>query len=413
MPDAPSAVAPSRPARFGLIDHSPGLLRHGYRFWESLRARRASEVIQTRLLHERVTVIRGPAAAQFFYEEQDTERSSALPKSLVGSLFGQGPVHTLDGSAHAHRKAMFNTELNDHAAADIVADVAQRWDAAAESWTKEIDVFKEIAQILFEAGCRWLGLAVSDVSGRTRDMIAMVDGFGAPTGRQLRARRARRRTNRWVMEQIASARRSQAAPHSVVAVVAAHRDERGELLDERTAAVEVINMLRPLVAVSWLIQGLARAYDDSPRNRDDVLSGHITPMEMAQEVRRCHPFVPFLATRPTRDLTWDGWAIPARTLLVIDVWGTNHDPSTWPEPMTFDPSRFRKIPVTPYNLIPQGGGDRHGGHRCPGEDLTLAILTTVAPRVAALRGRIEGDRPGLRRMPPRPRCVIHVDEGAA
>jgi hypothetical protein len=42
------------------IDHSVPLLRHGYRFWENMRERTSSEVVQTRLLHEGVTAIRGP-----------------------------------------------------------------------------------------------------------------------------------------------------------------------------------------------------------------------------------------------------------------------------------------------------------------------------------------------------------------
>lgn len=396
---------PAAPPQFG-TDQSLGLLRHGYQFWELLRARRAQEVVQARLLHERVTVVRGAEAATFFYEEPDTERSSALPKSLVGPLFGQGAVHTLDGPPHAHRKALFNDHLTAYAVADVVADVTASWDTASFG-EAEFGIYDDVAPILFRAGCRWVGLDIQNAETRTKDMVSMVDGFGAPTLRQLRARMARRRTNAWVAEQVRESRRSPAGD-SVVDAVARHRDASGKLLDERTAAVEIINLVRPLVAVSWLVAGLARAFDSRPDVREDVLAERVSAMEVAQEVRRTAPFVPFLATRATRDLTWDGAIIPAGTLLVMDVWGTNHDSAVWHDPHRFNPMRFRTTPVTPYNLIPQGGGDRHTGHRCPGEDLTLAVLIALVPRVAALRARVIGDGPGLRRMPPEPACTLRI-----
>jgi fatty-acid peroxygenase len=398
---------PPAAASFGR-DQSLALLRRGYLFWDHLRARDGAEIVRARLLHERATAVRGAAAAQRFYEQPDTERSSALPKSLVKPLFGAGAVHTLDGHAHAHRKAMFNARLDATAVHAVVQDVSRAWDEAAPHWLGEVDVFTEIAEMLFRAGCRWVGLDARDAARRTHDMLALIDGFGAPSTRQLRARAARRRTNAWVAEHVQQARRSPSGRLTPVDAVAAHRDTDGNLLDERTAAVEIINLVRPLVAVSWLVSGMAHAYDEEPKLRADVLSGAVTPMEMAQEVRRTTPFVPFLATRPVRDLVWQGVPVPRGTLLVLDVWGTNHDPASWSDPEVFDPLRFRTTPVTPYNLVPQGGGDRHTGHRCPGEDLTLAVLMAIAPRLAAVEGSVVDRQPGLRRMPPRPHCAVRV-----
>jgi fatty-acid peroxygenase len=58
--------------------------------------------------------------------------------------------------------------------------------------------------------------------------------------------------------------------------------------------------------------------------------------------------------------------------------------------------------------VPQGGGDRYRGHRCPGEDVTLGVLTALVPRIAELSYVVAGPRPGLRRMPPEPACRIEV-----
>lgn len=403
---APTLSARPREA----IGQPVGLLQHGYRHWELMRQRTGSEIVQTLLLNEPVTVIRGAEAAQFFYETLHTERSSALPTSLVGALFGMGAVHMLDGDAHLHRKAMFNGMLDEYASTAVCAGIAKRWDDRAPRWLGYVDTFDVIAEILFEASTEWAGLPDSGprTRGRTQDMLALVDGFGAPSSRQLRARAARRRTQSWVESFVRQARRSPVDDHSPAGTVIAYRDEHGDRLDVHTAAVEIINLIRPLVAVSWLASGLATVCQTGRPWREEIRVESVSAMDMAQEVRRTYPFVPFLATRATQDLVHGGAAIPNGSLIVLDVWGTNHDPRFWPDPDAFDPRRFRTSPVTPYNLVPQGGGDRHTGHRCPGEDMTLAVLATLVPRLAALRYSVIGDAPGLRRMPPKPRQRLRV-----
>ncbi|OUZ10001.1 hypothetical protein BHE97_09115 [Aeromicrobium sp. PE09-221] len=399
----------------GALAHVAGLRRDGYLFWENLRRRRDTSVISTRLLHEEITVVRGADAAEFFYETDATRRSSALPTGLVGPLFGEGPVHMLDGSAHAHRKQMFNDILGAAAVAEVADGAARRWSEEAARWRGEVDLVARTAPLLLEAACSWVGvqLPYDDRERRARDMLDMVDGFGAFTVRQARARRARRRTDAWITALVEEARRSHPGGQTPLEVIARHTDEDGVLLPAHTAAVEVINLLRPIVAVSWLVDGLVRAVDTVPALRAEILSGEVTAFEMAQEVRRTYPFVPFLATRVVEDLRWDDVTIPAGTLLVLDVWGTNHDPRTWRDPEVFDPTRFRITPVTPYNLVPQGGGSRYEGHRCPGEDVTLAILAALAGPVAALPATVLGPPLGVRRMPPQPACRVQVTAGTA
>jgi fatty-acid peroxygenase len=48
--------------------------------------------------------------------------------------------------------------------------------------------------------------------------------------------------------------------------------------------------------------------------------------------------------------------MPRGGLVILDVYGTNHDPRHWPDPQRFDPQRFPNAPVNPDTLMPQGGG---------------------------------------------------------
>ncbi len=74
--------------------------------------------------------------------------------------------------------------------------------------------------------------------------------------------------------------------------------------------------------------------------------------------------------------------VPRGGVVVLDVYGTLHDPAHWEDPDEFRPERFLAGPVDPDLLVPQGGGDLATGHRCPGEDVVLAMLV-VALRVLA------------------------------
>jgi fatty-acid peroxygenase len=62
--------------------------------------------------------------------------------------------------------------------------------------------------------------------------------------------------------------------------------------------------------------------------------------------------------------------------VVLDLYGTNHDPARWDDPDRFDPDRFLS-PPGPFDLVPQGGGDHLTGHRCAGEWVTVALMATA------------------------------------
>lgn len=394
------------------IDRSPLLLRDGYRFAERRRTGPGEDATLTRLAGSRAVVVRGPRAVEHFYTDPALERSSAAPQPVMHPLFGPGAVHGLDGEAHASRKAWFNEVLDAGTVHDLMERVHGRWLGEVDSWTGDVDVFERASRVLLQAVTEWAGFVVptSDVERRRQDMIAMVDGFGSFGPRYLRARRARRRTQEWVRTLVENARRHGAT--GVLREVAELRDEHDELLTAEVAATELINLVRPTVAVSWLVAQGARALADSPRVVAGLRSGDLSPWWLAHEVRRTAPFVPLLAARATQDTHLDDVDVPAGTLVVLDVWGTNHDPRVWEHPDDFDPWRFESEEITPYDLVPQGGHVREDGHRCPGEDLTTGLLVVMLPPLGEVGYAVtHGRDPGLRRMPPTPRCDVLVTRG--
>jgi fatty-acid peroxygenase len=75
-----------------------------------------------------------------------------------------------------------------------------------------------------------------------------------------------------------------------------------------------------------------------------------------------------------KDFSWQQYHFKKGTLVMLDIYGTNHHPDIWDEPAVFNPARFVNWKESPFNFVPQGGGDHYMGHRCAGEWVTLLVM---------------------------------------
>jgi fatty-acid peroxygenase len=144
------------------------------------------------------------------------------------------------------------------------------------------------------------------------------------------------------------------------------------------AAIELINVLRPTIAISWYIVFAAVAIHEHLEcvekwmvNEDDYRSCFVN------EVRRFYPFAPFMGARVAQPFNWNGCQFTAGSLVLLDMYGTNHDERLWLKPEVFDPDRFKGRDIRPFDFLAQGGGNVSTGHRCPGEKITIALLETA------------------------------------
>jgi len=335
---------------------------------------------------------------------------------VQATLFGKGAVHTLDGEAHRVRKALFVALLmREEGIASLVERATSAWDDAAKEWARRgpIVLFEESADVLSGAVCRWTGIPVSDgdVPAIARDLQALVDGFATAGPRHWRARRARGRRERELARLVEDVRAGRATVDegSAVDVVARHVEADGTQLSPKLCAVELLNIIRPTVAISWFLSFSAHALIRRPECRERLASGDVAYAEaFAHEVRRFYPFAPFIGGRAPRDVEWDGERIPENSMVLLDLYGQNHDPDVWGDPYAFRPERFVGRDIDAFELVPQGGGDPRSGHRCPGEQITVAVLSALAVRLA----RLPFDVPEqdlsipLSRIPTRPRSGV-------
>ncbi|WP_229402423.1 cytochrome P450 [Micromonospora okii] len=367
------------------VDRSPdstlALLREGYRFISDRCDRYGTDIFQTRLLLQPTICLRGRAAAALFYDAERFRRAGGLPKRAQRTLTGVGAVQSLDGPAHRDRKAMLMSIMTPSAVRQLGRLFDDEWRARLPVWEQAgvVVLHDEVARMLMRAVCAWAGvpLATADVARRTADMNALIDSAAAVGPRHWRGRLARRRAQRWAADVVRRAR-SGALPApegSALRVIAGHRDERGAPLPRRIAAVELLNVLRPTVAVARFVVFAALALHDHPRWRERVREDGEAVACFVQEVRRYYPFFPAAAARVRRSFDWQGYHFPKGRRVLLDLYGTDHHAALWPEPERFRPERFAGRPGDAYALVPQGGGDHLTGHRCPGEQLTIELLT--------------------------------------
>src|SRR6201999_1634447 len=84
-----------------------------------------------------------------------------------------------------------------------------------------------------------------------------------------------------------------------------------------------------------------------------------------KEAMRRRPPVPSIPRRVIRDVTFKGYAIPAGTMVGVNPVFTHHMREIWPDPESFDPSRFTEEAQRSrhrFAYVPFGGG----AHMCLG-----------------------------------------------
>ncbi|WP_404437521.1 cytochrome P450 [Stutzerimonas chloritidismutans] len=376
MPDIP---------RDHQVESSLSLLAEGYSFIPSRCQRLESDIFQVRLLMQNTICMSGQEAAKLFYDDKLFQRQHAAPRMLQKTLFGQGGVQGLDDEAHRHRKQLFLSLLTDDAVAELARLTEANWQAAIETWqrSERVVLMPEIQAILTRSVCEWAGvpLANEELTQRRDQLAAMIDGAGGVGARHWHARKARKEAESWMIELISQVRIGvlPVEENRPLAVVARHVELDGALLKEEVAAVEMLNLLRPTVAVSRFVIYAALELLAHPQWHQTLQYDDAALEPFAQEVRRLHAFFPFTAARVRKDFEWKGYRFPEGTRVLLDLHGTNRDARLWAQPEMFHPERFASWDGGAFNFITQGGGDAATGHRCPGEPLAIGLL------VAALR----------------------------
>lgn len=243
------------------LDSSLALLKEGYLFLQNWTKKFKSDIFGLRLMARNVICISGKEAVALFYDTQKFERQNAVPKRVQ------------------------KTEQLNYA--------ANSWQAQ-----KTIQLYAQAKQILCRSACIWAGMPLqnSEAGRRADDLSELVSSFGSIGPKYFKGKIARGRTEDWAKAIIQDVRKGAIKPpkDSPLYKIACHIDQNGNLLDVQMAAVELINILRPIVAIATYIAFSALALHENPECKIKLKNTRDNYLDMfVQEVRRYYPFTPF------------------------------------------------------------------------------------------------------------------------
>jgi cytochrome P450 len=351
-------------------------------------------VYRTRVLGETGLSLLGPEANEFVLSDQTRLFSSTHGWGvLLGRLFPRGLL-LLDFDEHRlHRRTLsvaFKAEAMKSYLVALDAGIA----AQVARWRSQpgpMLFYPAAKQLTFDlAATSFLGLDTADqMDDFKRAFSEMVAASLAvirkpwPGSKMARGLRARAHVVAYFTDEVS--RRRGVGGEDLFSQLCRATDENGALLSTQ----EIIDhMVFLMVAahdtltssLTTLVYLLAANPHWQAALRDEVTSLGLSPWqplpyeklpamtrtEMAfKEAMRLRPPVPAVARRAVRDFAFGGYAIPAGTLIGINLLYTHHMAEHWPEPARFDPTRFTDMGQRDrhrYAYVPFGGG----AHMCLG-----------------------------------------------
>jgi fatty-acid peroxygenase len=369
-------------------------LDEGYLLFSTLREEANAPVVKARLLNKEVIAVYGQEAAKKFYDPNNFKREGAMPKLVLKTLFGEEGVQTMDGKSHEHRKTIFMNLMTPKRMEDYHQIVDKNLSEKLDQQQGDFDLFDLSKDVLFRSICEWAGIDLSKIPKEEVEQLAdyqisMISSAVTNPATHIKGVENRKKSEKWAQSLIEDARIHPVANKEEVALYALANatDEQGELLPINVAAVELLNVIRPTVALTVWIALMGHALFSRP----DIyqrLRAKFTQLQdsFIQEMRRYYPFFPMLPAFATKDVEIDGYMIPKDSWVVLDLYGTNHDERSIESPEVFRISRYlgkeKHISYDEeYEMIAQGGGKFEAMHRCAGEWITLHTLRVFSDQL--------------------------------
>lgn len=369
-------------------------LDEGYLLLSELRKEANAPVVKARLLNKEVIAIYGKEAAKKFYDPRNFKREGAMPKIVLKTLFGENGVQTLDGQAHEHRKTIFMDLMTPKRMEEYHRILDKNLTQKLDRQQGQFELFDLAKDVLFRSICEWAGIDLSQLTKKEVDQLAeyqisMISSAVTNPATHIKGIDNRKKSEKWAQSLIENARINPVAGKEDVALYAFAKatDDHGELLPIDVAAVELLNVIRPTVALTVWIALMGHALFSRP----DIyqrLHAEFDQLQdsFIQEMRRYYPFFPMLPAFAIQDVEVDGYLIPKDSWVVLDLYGTNHDDRMIETPEVFRISRYlgkeKHISYDEeYEMIAQGGGKFKTMHRCAGEWITLHTLRVFSDQL--------------------------------
>ncbi|GKA17315.1 taxadiene 5-alpha hydroxylase [Tanacetum coccineum] len=369
------------------------------------RFKKHGNVFKTKLMGSPTVVVNGTAANKFFMSNEFKLVVSSWPTSSV-ELMGKNSIMEKQGDSHRCLRGIITSTVNVSGLQAMVPRMCNSIQKHMEkNWKnhEEISLYRSTKMLTFTIVLECLfgiGIEPEKMFGVFERVLEGVlsPPINFPGTKFSRAKKARAEIEKVLIGEVRRKRKDMENRRDeedgmlfsklVAALI------RGEITEEEVVDNVVLLVFAAHDTTSYAITMTFKMLANHPDCYSLLLKEHeeiagtkrsgealtfddVKKMEytwqVARETMRLCPPIFGSFRKATTDIQFEGITIPKDWKVLWTTYGTHYDEKHFPDPMSFNPSRFAD-PVQAYSFIPFGGGPR----LCAGYQLAkLNILVLV------------------------------------
>nr|WP_234794163.1 cytochrome P450 [Mycolicibacterium flavescens] len=350
----------------------------------------------------RVVMLLGPEALEAAWVNRDKALSSTRGwQPVIGPFFHRG-IMLLDFEEHRDHRRIMQQAFTRTALNRYLASTADGVDRALAAWrpAPRFPVYPSIKHLLLQQAAEvFVGTELGAESDQLiDDFHHTVHGGQAiiradvPGGTWARGLRARERLERYFGDQIAQRRNGDGT--DLFSMLCRSESEDGQRFTDDDIVNHMIFLLMAAhdttaIALSMLAYELGRNTHWQQLLREEAMARPVESPTLEdledyplldgafKEVLRMYAPAGTLFRQAIRDTEICGHFIPRASQIAISVHASMRLSDWWPDPDTFDPTRFtdavNRAAVSRYAFAPFGGG----AHKCIGQQFADMTVKTV------------------------------------
>lgn len=383
------------------------------------------EIVRFRIGQRALHMLAHPELAQEVLVERGNDFVKMPKNQGLGLLLGNGLVTNNDHDSWLTQRRMIQPMFHRQRLAAMGDKMVAAGERMLERWQTRpagevVNIAEEMMQVTLDIITQTMFSAdVLSAAGTVGPAVGLTTHFVSQRGvspiqlplswptRRNRAFRQATQTLDQIVYQIIDQRRAEGVAHGdLLDMLLEARDaDNGESMSNQQLRDEVLTIFAAghettANALSWAWYALAQQPEILARLQaelDSVLAGR-TPtiadlphlpytQQVFNEVLRVHPSVPSVPRLVAHDTLLRGYALPAKSLVLISIYNIHRHPEFWPEPKRFNPDRWAGDDHKRQHrlaFMPFGAGPR----MCIGNNLALMegqLLLAMIAQYAELR----------------------------
>lgn len=391
----------------------------------SVKQKRYGDIFKTHILGCPCIMIANPEAVNFILVNKADLFKPTFPASKE-RLLGRNAVFFHQGEYHARIRKLILSSFLPEAVRGSVPDIENIALDILKTWKGQtIVTYQEMKKYAFEVGIYSIFglLNVSYKKDLLKYYYILEKGYnslqinlpGTLFNKSLKAREKLRE----ILNKIIEERRTTTVPiqKGLLEILMNSEDENGQTLNEDQIADNVIGVLfaahdTTASLLTWIVKYLTEhpqileavtaeqeAIKQAKQEGESLTWSDTRNMVLTSrvihETLRVASILSYTFREAVKDVEYKGYLIPKGWKVMPLFRNIHHNPEFFPDPHTFDPSRFERPPKR-NTFLPFGSGV----HSCPGNELAkLEILILIHHLTTKYRWDIVGTESGIQYGP--------------